>query len=124
MKLRDADSAVFNAWCGGLFITLWSLIRAVLAAFAANEETLWLAILLFAEVIIYAALTYGIHHKSRFCAAGLFISFLVFQLLRLPYSINLWGILITGILGVTFFRGMIGTIHYQRIKQPQYNEQR
>lgn len=88
----------------------------------ANEENLWLAILLIPETIAFGALTYGVHHKSRVCAALLLIVFLPSQIIRLHSTLNLWAIGTTVVLGFTFLQGIIGTINYQKVRQAQQSK--
>jgi hypothetical protein len=119
LNFRQADSAIFNAFCGGLVICIWMAFQSFLLLVYANSETLWIAILSLLGVVIFGILTYGLHHKSRLSAILILLLFVPYQLFGLVQRINLWGIVALIGLGIVFFQGIIGTIVYQKVRQQQ-----
>ena len=119
MDFRTADNSIFNAFCGGLGLTIWTAIKSFLLLTTANPETLWIAIFSLLGVVIFGTLTYGLHHKSRLSAILILLLFLPNQVFGLIQSINLWGIVALIGWSIVFFQGIIGTIVYQRVRQQQ-----
>jgi hypothetical protein len=119
VNFREADNAIFTAFCGGLFVTLWKAFQSYLLLVTADSESLWIAILSLLGVVIFGTLTYGLYHKSRICAVLILPLFVLNQVVGLIQHINLWAIVGLISLSVVFFNGIIGATIYQRVRKQQ-----
>ena len=84
----------------GLPLLSWALMSYIGAAF-------------------YLGFSYGIHRKSRFCAIGVFVSWLV---ICIPYGLLLgkvWWTYVLTTIAILFYLGVKGTWAYQRLRVRQ-----
>ena len=119
MNFRTADNSIFNAFCGGLLVSIWAAFRSFILLVSADADSLWLAILSLLSVVILGTLTYGIYQKSRLCAVLILPLFLLNQVFGLFQQLNLWGIVALIVLSIVFFQGIIGTVVYQKVRKQQ-----
>ncbi len=99
-----------HAAYAGYFMTFGTVALLAIAV-VAKQEGAWLGLI---DVILCAGLAFGIQRKSRACAVALLALLVFSRLFEIISTGKMSGILISVIIGVFLFKGVVATFAYHR----------
>jgi hypothetical protein len=106
-----------EAWIAGVVLGVISFLTWVIAMLT-NKSINGIEVDVFSiiDILMIFGLSYGIYNKSRFCAAGLTVYYIIIKIvdLTINFPVGMKGAIWIIIFTTFFIRGMIGTFGYHR----------
>ena len=113
---HDVLAKIKAATIAGLISGCLTLLFTVIAIFA-RDVTGFVDAWSLVDVFLIFGLTFGIHRKSRSCAVGMLVYFVISKIYIYMQTGKASGVLFAAIFLYYYFRGVLGTFAYHKLRQ-------